>query len=83
MNMPPWRTVLPVEETGRFTREQLDDAVCLVMERRRAGRPMVVRERGPEWGVPAPPPEAPAASEPVPYSAPRRRRGRRRPEAGG
>ena len=83
----PWRTVLPVEDTGRFTREQLENAVSTVMERRRAhaaGRPMIVRERGPEWGVDPPPAQAPAApAEPVPYGRARRSRARKRPEAGG
>ena len=83
----PWRTVLPVEETGRFTREQLENAVDIVIAQRRAyaaGRPMILRETGPEWGVAPPRPQAPAApAEPVPYERPRRSRGRKRPEAGG
>ncbi|HET7460262.1 MAG TPA: hypothetical protein VFJ82_03405 [Longimicrobium sp.] len=88
MKTPPWRTVLPVEETGRFTREQLETAVNVVMERRRAyavSRPLMVRERGPGWGAP-PPPAPPGVGtpepEPEPYVRPRRGRGRRRPEAG-
>jgi len=86
MNATPWRTVLPVDETGRFTREQLEIAVNEVMERRRAyaaSRPLVARERGPQWGAPLPPARpAAAAPEPEPYVRPRRGRGRRRPEAG-
>lgn len=85
MKTTPWRTVLPVEETGRFTREQLEVAVNVVMERRRAhaaSRPLVARERGPAWGGPLPPAHPAAAEpEPEPYVRPRRGRGRKRPEA--
>lgn len=85
MKTPPWRTVLPVKETGRFTHEQLEGAVNAVMERRRScaiGRPLIVRERGPGYGVPTPPAQPPApAAEPEPYSRPRRGRRRKRPEA--
>jgi hypothetical protein len=59
----PWRTVVQTEETGRFTHEQLDAAVLAVMARRHAppGRPMVARERGPEYGTRAPDGQAPTA----------------------
>lgn len=80
---PPWRTVLFGDETGRFSREQLRDAVVTVMERRaiereRMGRPMIAREVRQERGMSSPRPEAcvPPA-EPVPYGQPRRG-GRRR-----
>jgi len=88
MEEKPWRTVLPVKETGRFTRQQLEDAVNAVIELRRAhdpGRPLMVRERGPEWGKPVPPAPAEAQpAEPVPYEFARRgrRSRRRRPEGG-
>lgn len=85
MKTTPWRTVLPVEETGRFTREQLAVAVNEVMERRRAyavSRPLMARERGPGWSVPLPPVQPASIPEPEPYVRPRRGRGRKRPEAG-
>jgi hypothetical protein len=86
----PWRTVLFGDDTGRFSREQLDHAVRTVMEQRQAyaaTRPMMVRECGPGWGVPLPPREADAAPpEPVPYGRARRANGGRRrkgPASGG
>jgi hypothetical protein len=82
MKEKPWRTVLPVKETGRFTHQQLEDAVNAVIEMRRVhdlGRPLMVRERGPEWGKPVPPPPPATPAEPVPYEFARRgRRNRRR-----
>ena len=86
----PWRTVLFGDDTGRFSREQLDHAVRTVMERRQvyeASRPLMVRECGPGWGVPRPPREPdPAPIDPVPYGRPRRGGGGRRrngPASGG
>lgn len=62
----PWRTIVPSRETGRFTPEQLDAAVLEVMEyvryMQRPGRPMMVREQGPGYGVSRP--VHPAAAEP-------------------
>lgn len=86
----PWRTVLFGDDTGRFSREELDNAVRTVMERRlayAATRPLMVRECGPEWGVPLPPRPVDAVQpEPVPYGRPRRTGGGRRrkgPASGG
>lgn len=73
---PPWRTVLFGDETGRFMREQLRDAVLTVMERREReraliGRAMIAREVRQERGAPLPEPCVPPA-EPVPYGSPKR-----------
>jgi hypothetical protein len=85
MKMTSWRTVLPVDETGRFTTQQLDRAVCLVMDRRRShasSRPMIA----PVARLAADPPSAPAARPvrtPAPKPRPRRGARRRKPQAGG
>lgn len=90
MSMMPWRTVILGSDSGRFTREELDEAVRFVMEQRqatyRASRPMVLREVGTRYGTPSAPPEpAGPPPEPVPYGRPRRGGARKRkdPASGG
>lgn len=52
----PWRTVVASRDTGRFTPEQLEQAVLSVMrqaEHGRAGGPMILREPEATYGSPA------------------------------